>query len=103
MHIIILTNIKKKITFIERLDDDEEKNYIKRRAIRELNYGNAAKIFLKFGSRFWEKEKNETEETEETEKTKKTKPVVGSNSTTDLPLRTVIYPSYYKEIDKGEP
>ncbi|CAJ0651374.1 6634_t:CDS:2 [Entrophospora sp. SA101] len=62
--------------------------YYKRRAIRELNYDNSAKIFLKFNSRFWE---NQTDS-----------PIVGGSSTTDLPIRTVIYPSYYvgMPIDK---
>jgi len=71
----------------DKLDESSEKDYYKRRAIRELNYDNSAKIFLKFKSRFWEKGDN---------------PIVGGNSSTDLPIRTVIYPSYYKgdPIDK---
>ncbi|GBC07804.1 hypothetical protein RclHR1_00770017 [Rhizophagus clarus] len=64
----------------DELDKCSEKDYIKRRAIRELNYDNSAKIFLKFKSRFWERGERS---------------IVGGNSSTDLPIRTVIYPSYY--------
>nr|CAG8512895.1 6075_t:CDS:2 [Entrophospora candida] len=63
--------------------------YYKRRAIRELNYDNSAKIFLKFNSRFWE---NQTDS-----------PIVGGSSTTDLPIRTVIYPSYYVGMPTDKP
>ncbi|RIA83086.1 hypothetical protein C1645_834332 [Glomus cerebriforme] len=69
--------------WIENPEDPQESSdfYHKRRAIRELNYDNSAKIFLKFNSRFWEKQSNPD--------------IVGGSSTTDLPIRTVIYPSYY--------
>ncbi|CAG8789583.1 1084_t:CDS:2, partial [Dentiscutata erythropus] len=60
--------------------EKNENFYRKRRAIRELNYDNSAKIFLKFKSRFWEKGSN---------------PIIGGSSTTDLPIRTVVYPSCY--------
>ncbi|CAG8598404.1 1418_t:CDS:2, partial [Paraglomus occultum] len=57
-------------------------SYGKRRAIRELNYDNSAKIFLRFKSRFWEKDDR----------------MVGGSSSTDLMIRTVVYPSYYTDI-----
>ncbi|CAB4442791.1 unnamed protein product [Rhizophagus irregularis] len=40
----------------DKLDKNDDIDYIRRRAIRELNYDNSAKIFLKFKSRFWEKD-----------------------------------------------
>jgi hypothetical protein len=72
---------------IDKLDENDDIDYIRRRAIRELNYDNSAKIFLKFKSRFWEKDN---------------RPIDGGNSSTDLPIRSVIYPSYYKD-DQGKP
>ncbi|CAG8460460.1 4108_t:CDS:2 [Dentiscutata heterogama] len=60
--------------------DKNDELYHKRRAIRELNYDKSAKLFLKFKTRFWENGTN---------------PIIGGSSSTDLPIRTVIYPSYY--------
>ncbi|CAB4373602.1 unnamed protein product [Rhizophagus irregularis] len=71
----------------DKLDRNDDIDYIRRRAIRELNYDNSAKIFLKFKSRFWEKD---------------SRPIAGGSSSTDLPIRTMIYPSYYKD-DQGNP
>ncbi|CAG8689181.1 hypothetical protein GLOIN_2v1834010 [Rhizophagus irregularis DAOM 181602=DAOM 197198] len=76
---------------LDKLDNCEKIDILKRRAIRELNYDNAAKIFLRFKSRFWEDPKKTDN-----------KCIVGGNSSTDLPIRKVIYPSYYvgDPIDK---
>ncbi|RUP48291.1 amine oxidase [Jimgerdemannia flammicorona] len=61
----------------------------KRTAIRCLNYDNSAKIFLQFRTRFWE------------DPAKTQNPIVGGTSSTDLPIRTIVYPSY--GINSGEP
>ncbi|RUS33033.1 amine oxidase [Jimgerdemannia flammicorona] len=58
----------------------------KRTAIRCLNYDNSTKIFLQFQTRFWENGTN---------------PIEGGSSNTDLPIRTIVYPSY--GINSGEP
>ncbi|CAG8645551.1 10764_t:CDS:2 [Ambispora leptoticha] len=73
---------------LKNLEESPERDsfYNKKRAIRELNYDNSAKIFLKFRSRFWEKSN-----------------IRGGSSTTDLPIRTVIYPSYYDGKDIENP
>ncbi|KAF0482359.1 amine oxidase [Gigaspora margarita] len=60
--------------------------YEKRRAIRELNYCESAKILLKFKSRFWEIKNN----------------ITGGASSTDLPIRTIVYPSYYKKSEESK-
>ncbi|CAG8757183.1 14832_t:CDS:2 [Gigaspora margarita] len=60
--------------------DKNDEFYHKRRAIRELNYDKSAKVFLKFKTRFWETG---------------SRCIVGGSSTTDLPIRTVVYPSCY--------
>jgi monoamine oxidase len=49
----------------------------KRQAMRCLHYDFSCKLALKFKSRFWEKVKN----------------IFGGSSSTDNPLRTVVYPS----------
>ncbi|CAI2185224.1 2212_t:CDS:2, partial [Funneliformis geosporum] len=61
-------------------------SYGKRRAIRELNYIPSVKIFLQFKSRFWENNGQPTTTGIG---------IVGGATTTDLPIRRVIYPSYY--------
>ncbi|THU83366.1 amine oxidase [Dendrothele bispora CBS 962.96] len=48
-------------------------------AIRTLHYDSAIKVAIKFKQRWWEK---------------LTRPQIGGSSTTDRPLRTVVYPSY---------
>jgi len=53
--------------------------YGKKQAIRSLNYDHSTKIFAQFPKRWWELEENK---------------VVGGASLTDLPVRTVVYPSY---------
>ncbi|RUP49328.1 flavin-containing amine oxidoreductase-domain containing protein [Jimgerdemannia flammicorona] len=57
-------------------------NFGKTMAIRTLNYNNSAKIFLQFKQRFWEDRK-----------------IKGGASSTDLKIRTVVYPSYGLESD----
>ncbi|CAG8584363.1 15347_t:CDS:2 [Funneliformis mosseae] len=64
-------------------------SYGKKRAIRELKYLNAGKIFLQFKSRFWEKEGQPTTSGAG---------IVGGTTSTDLPVRTVVYPSYYQGL-----
>ncbi len=51
-------------------------SYMKRKAIREINYLSATKIGIEFKSRFWEKEGQQ-----------------GGKSITDLPIRFTYYPS----------
>ncbi|KAF9645107.1 amine oxidase [Thelephora ganbajun] len=57
-------------------------NYGQWSAIRELQYGPAVKVGIKFSSPWWE--------------TELPQPIHGGQSHTDLPLRTVVYPSYPK-------
>ncbi|KAF9649823.1 hypothetical protein BDM02DRAFT_3094095 [Thelephora ganbajun] len=57
-------------------------NYGQWSAIRELQYGSAVKIGIKFSTPWWE--------------TELPQPIHGGQSYTDLPLRTVVYPSYPK-------
>ncbi|MBO9130721.1 flavin monoamine oxidase family protein [Bacillus sp. 165] len=52
-------------------------SYMKRKAIRELNYMSATKIAIQFKHRFWEKTGQK-----------------GGKSITDLPIRFTYYPSY---------
>lgn len=61
--------------------------YRKREAIQSLNYDHSTKIFLQFGTRFWENERV---------------PNYGGVTKTDLPARRVVYPSYgLRDKDKG--
>ncbi|CAG8483527.1 6036_t:CDS:1, partial [Racocetra persica] len=69
-------------------------SYGKQRAIRELDYLNAGKIFLSFKNRFWEKSPLETGGLQTTSNVG----IVGGTSSTDLPVRTVVYPSYYQGL-----
>jgi len=55
-------------------------NYGQWSAIRELQYHPAVKVGLKFSSPWWE--------------TDLPQPIHGGQSYTDLPLRTIVYPSY---------
>ncbi|CAG8439743.1 9722_t:CDS:10, partial [Scutellospora calospora] len=66
-------------------------SYDKRRVIRELDYLNEGRIFLQFKSRFWEKSPLDTGGIQTTSNIG----IVGGTSSTDLPVRTVVYPSYY--------
>ena len=50
---------------------------MQRTAIRQLDYGPATKIGMRFKSPWWKADKQ-----------------VGGQSSTDLPIRTVVYPSY---------
>ena len=52
-----------------------------------MYYSNAGKIFLQFKTRFWEKNGQPTTTGVG---------IVGGSSFTDLPVRTVVYPSYYQ-------
>ncbi|CAG8453451.1 5144_t:CDS:2, partial [Gigaspora rosea] len=74
-------------------------SYDKRRAIREFDYLKACKIFLQFKSRFWEKSPLETGGLQTTSNVG----IVGGSSSTDLPVRTVVYPSYYQGLPKDGP
>ncbi|CAG8504585.1 17092_t:CDS:2, partial [Cetraspora pellucida] len=74
-------------------------SYGKRSAIRELDYGFAAKIFLQFKSRFWEKSPNETGANPTTSNVG----IVGGITYTDLPIRVLVYPSIYQNISADKP
>ncbi|RIB24090.1 hypothetical protein C2G38_737650 [Gigaspora rosea] len=74
-------------------------SYDKRRAIREFDYLKAGKIFLQFKSRFWEKSPLETGGFQTTSNVG----IVGGTSSTDLPVRTVVYPSYYQGLPEVGP
>ncbi|RIA99959.1 hypothetical protein C2G38_1421698, partial [Gigaspora rosea] len=56
-------------------------------------------IFLQFKSRFWEKSPLETGGLQTTSNVG----IVGGSSSTDLPVRTVVYPSYYQGLPKDGP
>uniref|UniRef100_D8PKZ2 Amine oxidase domain-containing protein n=1 Tax=Schizophyllum commune (strain H4-8 / FGSC 9210) TaxID=578458 RepID=D8PKZ2_SCHCM len=58
-------------------------SYLQRMAIRSLNYDTSTKIALKFESRWWEDPKIMPHG-----------PIKGGMSSTDLPIRTCVYPSY---------
>ncbi|CAG8491317.1 10164_t:CDS:2 [Dentiscutata erythropus] len=74
-------------------------SYDKRRALREFDYLNAGKIFLQFKSRFWEKSPLETGALQTTSNVG----IVGGTTSTDLPVRTVVYPSYYQGLPEDGP
>jgi len=58
----------------------------KRTAIRSLRYDHSTKVALKFKTRFWQKGEH---------------PIIGGLSTTDMPIRQVVYPSYGCATDTG--
>jgi len=58
-------------------------NYAQWSAIRELQYGPAIKVGIKFSTPWWE--------------TAPDQQIHGGQSYTDLPLRTIVYPSYPKD------
>jgi len=58
----------------------------KKTAIRCLTYDHSTKVALKFKTRFWEEGPS---------------PIKGGSSTTDMPIRQVVYPSYGSECDTG--
>lgn len=62
---------------IRYLDVKPQFSQEKRKAIRELNYNAATKIFLEFDKRFWETEDK----------------IFGGQTITDLPARFIYYPS----------
>lgn len=55
----------------------------KHRAIRQLHYDNSCKVILEFSKKFWENQMGFTE-------------MLGGESITDLPLRTIYYPNPYQ-------
>ncbi|MBC7249190.1 MAG: flavin monoamine oxidase family protein [Anaerolineae bacterium] len=57
----------------------------KRRAIRQLHYATAAKIFLQARRRFWEEDEQ----------------IFGGVTVTDLPVRNVYYPEHGRETGRG--
>ncbi|KAI0338506.1 amine oxidase [Trametopsis cervina] len=61
----------------------EDLSYTQRVAIRALNYDTSTKVALKFKSRWWEDPKIMND-----------RPIKGGSSSTDLPIRTCVYPSY---------
>ncbi|CAG8749436.1 8087_t:CDS:2, partial [Racocetra fulgida] len=64
-----------------------------------LNYAFAGKIFLQFKSRFWEKPPNETGANPTTSNVG----IIGGITHTDLPIRQLIYPSYYQNMSADNP
>lgn len=58
-------------------------SYEKRTALRVLHVDSCLKIGLQFKSRWWQDEK-----------VMRGKPMKGGQSSTDLPIRTIVYPSY---------
>lgn len=61
-------------------------------ALRQLNYGSSVKIGMQFKTAWWTTAKD---------KDGKCLKIVGGQSFTDRPLRTVVYPSFGKDIDAG--
>jgi monoamine oxidase len=57
----------------------------KQRAIRQLHYDAAAKVFLQFRRRFWEEDDG----------------IAGGGSVTDLAIRNVYYPEHGRETGRG--
>ncbi|KZT32213.1 hypothetical protein SISSUDRAFT_1067104 [Sistotremastrum suecicum HHB10207 ss-3] len=62
--------------------------YEQNAAIRSLQYDSSCKVGIKFAKRWWEY---------------LPKPVFGGVSSTDLPIRTVVYPSYGLKSESGPP
>ena len=70
----------------------DDLSYTQRLAIRTLKYDTSTKIALRFEKRWWEDPKVMGERT-----------IKGGISSTDLPIRTCVYPSYgwnVNEVDK---
>ncbi len=57
----------------------------KQRAIRELHYDAATKVFVECQRRFWEEDEG----------------IFGGRSVTDLPIRTIYYPEHGRETGRG--
>ena len=70
----------------------DDLSYMKRVAIRALNYDTSTKIALKFKTRWWEDPKVMPGG----------RTIKGGISSTDLPIRTCVYPSYGFDV-KDEP
>ena len=69
----------------------DQLSYTQRVAIRSLNYDTSTKIALKFESRWWEDPKIMP----------KGRTIKGGISSTDLPIRTCVYPSYGFDVTSG--
>ncbi|PVF94248.1 FAD/NAD(P)-binding domain-containing protein [Serendipita vermifera] len=71
--------------------------YSQKSAIRCLQYSASTKVALKFDERWWEDEKfmtdNQVAKTQAGDQ-QTNKKIVGGQSTTDLPIRCCVYPSY---------
>ncbi|CAG8465125.1 18704_t:CDS:2 [Dentiscutata erythropus] len=65
--------------------------YYKKRALRELTCMNAARVYLQFKSRFWEESPLVTG----APKTSTNLGIFGGATSTDLPIRFIVYPSQY--------
>lgn len=57
----------------------------KQRAVRQLHYDAASKVFLQCRRRFWEEDEG----------------ISGGGSVTDMPVRTIYYPDHGKESGRG--
>jgi monoamine oxidase len=70
---------------LRRIDILQPFSHAKQRAIRELHYDPAVKVFLQCQRRFWEEDDG----------------IFGGRSVTDLPIRTVYYPEHGRETGRG--
>ena len=70
---------------LHRIDILQPFSHPKQRAIRELHYDPAVKVFLQCRRRFWEDDDG----------------IFGGRSTTDLPIRTIYYPDHGRETGRG--
>jgi monoamine oxidase len=70
---------------LRRIDVLQPFSHTKQRAIRELHYDPAVKVFLQCRRRFWEDDDG----------------IFGGRSITDLPIRTIYYPEHGRETGRG--
>jgi monoamine oxidase len=64
-----------------------ELSYNQKLAIRSLNYDSSTKVGIKFAKRWWE------------DPSVMSAPIKGGQSSTDLPIRTCVYPSYGLQLE----
>ena len=70
---------------LRRIDMLQPFSLAKQRAIRELHYDPAVKVFFQCRRRFWEEDDG----------------IFGGRSITDLPIRTIYYPDHGRETGRG--
>jgi len=76
------------------VDVKPQLSYEKRRAIAELHYDSATKVFLEFSKRFWEWNKDEWKQNFGETSTYRGNDAFGGYSITDSPNRFIYYPSH---------